>query len=535
MKYSVLISRIPLPLLLCLLLLPCHAWSQSRPADVGSGSNAASVTAVAEANSVSADAVSEDAVSGDVVSGDVVSGDVVSSADAAQVAEPLQSVAPATTPIPELPAEGESGGALAPASDASPPLITNDAVLLGLLLAMLGVVFWTSSSPNPRLQTFYKYVPMLLLCYFLPSLLTLFGLVDPHASQLYYVASRYLLPASLVLLTLSVDLREILKLGPKALIMFLTGTLGVILGGPLAILIVGLFAPGLVGGEGPDAVWRGMTTVAGSWIGGGANQAAMKEVFEPSDQIYSVMVTVDVLVAEFWMMFLLLGIGKAKQIDAWFKADASSVTRLQKKMEAFSLKSARIPTVAELFAILAVGFGCTAISHAVADWIAPWIKLNAPYLSALSLDSAFFWLIILATTLGVGLSFTPLRNLEGAGASKLGTVFIFILVATIGLGMDLSAIVTYGGLFIVGLVWMAIHVLLLVVVGYWIRSPFFFLAVGSKANIGGAASAPVIAAAFHPALAPVGVLLAVMGYVLGTYGAWLCGLMMRAIAEPGAG
>lgn len=409
-------------------------------------------------------------------------------------------------------------------------LIQSDAVLLGILLVILGFCFWSSASTWRPFQLFYSVVPMLLMCYFLPSLLTLFGLVDPSQSKLYFVASRYLLPSSLVLLTLSVDLKEIFKLGPKALIMFLTGTVGVIAGGPLAILIVSFFAPDLVGGEGPDAIWRGMTTIAGSWIGGGANQAAMKEVFKPSDEIFSAMVAVDVLVAEFWMMFLLLGIGKAKEIDRLFKADSSAVESLKNKMEAFARKSARNPTTTELFIILAVGFGCTAISHALADVLAPWIESSYPQLSKFSLDSAFFWLIIIATTLGVALSFTPLRNLEGAGASKIGTIFIFILVATIGLGMDLSAIVTYSGLFAVGLIWMMIHVTLLLFVGWAIRAPYFFLAVGSKANIGGAASAPVVAAAFHPSLAPVGVLLAVLGYVLGTYGAWLCGLLMQAAA-----
>lgn len=422
-----------------------------------------------------------------------------------------------------------------PNSGAALPLITNDAVILGILLVILGFVFWSSSSGYKIFQLFYRFVPMLLMCYFLPSLLTLFGVVDPHSdnpggSKLYFMASRYLLPASLVLLTLSVDLREILRLGPKALIMFLTGTIGVVLGGPLAILICGLVSPELVGGEGPDAVWRGMTTIAGSWIGGGANQAAMKEVFQPSESLFSVMVTVDVLVAEVWMMFLLLGIGKSEQIDRLFRADASSVKRLQEKMQAFSDSTSRNATATDLFVILAIGFGSTAIAHALADSIAPWIKVNASFLSTFSLDSSFFWLIVLSTLFGVLLSFTPLRNYEGAGASKIGTIFIFILVATIGMGMDISAVWTYRGLFAVGAVWMLFHVGLLLVVGYLIRAPYFFLAVGSKANIGGAASAPVVAAAFHPALAPVGVLLAVLGYVLGTCGAWLCGLLMQAIA-----
>ncbi len=410
-------------------------------------------------------------------------------------------------------------------------LIQSDAVTFGLLIIMLAGIFYTSSSSKPIFVKFYRVVPMLLLCYFLPSLLTTFKIVDGENSNLYYVASRYLLPASLVLLTLSINLKEVFKLGSKALIMFLTGTAGVIIGGPLAILIVSAVNPDLVGGAGPDAVWRGMTTIAGSWIGGGANQAAMYEIFKPSDHLYSIMITVDVLVAEVWMALVLIGVGKSHSIDRFFKADATSVNQLKDHMHEFSQKIARIPTTTDLMVILAIGLGVTGLSHLIADLVAPFIEVHAPTLNKFSLTSKFFWLIILTTTIGIGLSFTKLRNYEGAGASKIGTVFIYILVATIGMKMDVSKIFDNIGLFAVGAIWMAIHVGLMILMAKLIKAPFFFLAVGSKANIGGAASAPVVAAAFHPALAPVGVLLAVLGYALGTYGAWMCGLVMQVVAK----
>jgi uncharacterized membrane protein len=409
-------------------------------------------------------------------------------------------------------------------------LISNDAVVFGLLLAILAFVFKTSSSDHPGLKKFYSFVPMLLLCYFIPSLLNTFNIVDGEHSNLYFVASRYLLPACLILLTLSVDLREIARLGYKPVVMFLTGTIGIILGGPLAILLVSAFNPELVGGAGPEAVWKGMATVAGSWIGGGANQAAMYEVFNPSDTLFGIMITVDIIVAEVWMALLLIGIAKKEKIDAFFKADSSSVDRLQEKMEAYGNSIAKNPTTTDLVMMLGIAFAATAFAHFGADLIAPAIKEHAPELARFSLTSKFFWLIVIATTIGVILSFTKVRSYEGTGASKIGTVFIFILVATIGMKMDIRALADHPGLFMVGGIWMLIHIVLLIIMAKIIRAPYFFLAIGSKANIGGAASAPVLAAAFHPALAPVGVLLAVFGYVLGTYGAWLSGLLMQAIA-----
>ena len=407
------------------------------------------------------------------------------------------------------------------------PLITNDAVVLGILIGILAFVFRTAKSDHPFWKKFYTYVPSLLLCYFIPSLCNSLGIISGEESKLYFVASRYLLPASLVLLTISIDLQEIIKLGPKALVMFFTATAGIILGGPLAILITALFAPDLVGGAGPDAVWRGFTTVAGSWIGGGANQAAMKEIFTVSDQLFSAMITVDVIVANIWMAFLLYGAGVSGRLDRWLKADTSAIIELKRKMEEYRSQIMRIPDLTDTVTVMTTAFGVTAVAHFMADRIAPWIGSHAPILEKFSLTSGFFWLIVLATTLALALSFTPVRRLEGAGASRYGSLFLYVLVATIGMKMDILAIFDSPGLFLVGILWMGFHAGLLLVVAKMIRAPFFFLAVGSQANVGGAASAPIVASAFHASLAPVGVLLAVLGYAVGTYGAWICGIMMQ--------
>lgn len=407
------------------------------------------------------------------------------------------------------------------------PLITDDAVVFGILMSILAFVFATSASKNPFWVKFYKVIPSLLLCYFIPGLLNTFGLISGEESGLYTVASRYLLPASLVLFTLSIDFKGILRLGPKALIMFLAGTLGVIIGGPLALLIVSFLSPDIVAGTGADEVWRGLATVAGSWIGGGANQAAMLEVFGASPTLFSQMIAVDVIVANIWMAALLYGAGNADKLDKWFRADSTAIHELKDRVEKYRNSIIRIPTTSDTMKILGVGFGITGLSHLIANGVAPWIAANYPHLDQYSLTSTFFWIVILATTGGLVLSFTKARNLEGVGASRLGSVLLYVLVATIGMQMDLMAIFDNPTLFMVGIIWILIHVSIMILVAWFIRAPFFFIAVGSQANIGGAASAPIVATAFHPALAPVGVLLAVLGYALGTYGAYICGLILQ--------
>ena len=407
------------------------------------------------------------------------------------------------------------------------PIITNDAAVFGILVSILAFVFITSNSNKKIWRKFYKFVPSLLLCYFIPSIFNSLGIISGEDSKLYFVASRYLLPTSLVLLTISIDLPQILKLGPKALIMFLTGTFGIIIGGPISILIVSYFAPNLLNGMEFDLIWRGLSTVAGSWIGGGANQAAMKEIFQVDDAIFSTMIAVDVIVANIWMAFLLYGAGIHNKIDKVLDAESSAIEELKNKIENYRAQILKIPELLDTIKIMAVGFGVTALAHIGSDLIAPYIKLNAPYLAKFSLTSGFFWLIVISTTVALFLSFTRIRDLEGSGASRYGSLFLYILVATIGMKMDIMAIFDNPGFFVVGLIWMSLHALLLIMMAKLIKAPLFFLAVGSQANVGGAASAPIVASAFHPSLAPVGVLLAVFGYAIGTYGAWFCGILMQ--------
>lgn len=411
------------------------------------------------------------------------------------------------------------------------PLITNDAVVFGLLMAVLAAIFVTSHSENPGWRKFYKFVPSLLLCYFIPSVFTSLGLIDPDESGLYYMASRYLLPASLVLLTLSIDLKAVMNLGWKAVAMFFAGTTGIIIGGPIALMVVGSINPEITAGVGPEEVWRGLSTVAGSWIGGGANQTAMYEVFQPSDALFSAMITVDIIVANIWMAFILYGAGMSGTIDKWFKADSSAIELLKKSVADYQASIAKVPTMVDFVKMGAIAFGIVALGHILGDFIAPWVDENSETLSRLSFNSSFFWIVVTATLGGFAMSFTKQRELEGAGASKLGSLFLYILVMTIGMKMDLGAFVDVPGFFIIGFVWIIIHVIVLLVVGKFIKAPFFFTAVGSQANVGGAASAPIVASAFSPALAPVGVLLAVLGYGVGTFGAWLCGIIMQSVSN----
>ncbi|EAQ41142.1 DUF819 domain-containing protein [Polaribacter sp. MED152] len=427
------------------------------------------------------------------------------------------------------------------------PIFTNDAIVFGILMLSLGFVFYTENIKTGFWSKFYKIVPGLFMAYFIPALFTTFRVIAPewetenevgeiikNKSQLYYVASRFLLPAALVLMTLSIDLKAIFNLGSKALIMFFTGTVGIIIGGPIAILLISIFSPETVGGADFDAVWRGLSTLAGSWIGGGANQTAMLEIYQYNPSKYGGMVIVDIVVANVWMAILLIGIGKKDKIDKWLKADTSAIEDLKQKVIHFSEKVRRNPSLTDLMIMLAIGFGTVGFGHFCSKYLAEFFSNFVASIESQTwrnifsfLGSSFFWLISVSTIVAILLSYTKAKNYEGAGASKLGSVFIYILVATIGMKMDLNQALENPGLMIIGLVWMTIHAVLLIIVAKIIKAPYFFLAVGSQANVGGAASAPIVAQAFHPSLATVGVLLAVFGYAIGTIGAIACTILME--------
>ncbi|RXR08558.1 DUF819 domain-containing protein [Pseudoxanthomonas composti] len=412
----------------------------------------------------------------------------------------------------------------------SSALIQNDIVLFGLIAATLALVFWTSSRKSGFWAKFYGVVPPLLLCYFLPGLYNSLGLIDGANSQLYNpIASRVLLPAALVLLTLTIDLKGVLKLGPKLLAMYLGASVSVMIGAFVAFWLMGVIHPATVAGD----TWGGMAALAGSWIGGGANMVAMKEVFEVDETTFGQFVVLDVGIGYVWMAVLMFLAGSAKRIDARSGADTGAIEDLKQRLAAYQAQHERIPTLADLMLIVGIAFGVVGLAHAMSPSLAGWLGANFAWARQMSLDTPYVWVVVLSTCVGLALSTTRARTLDGAGASKIGTLLLYILIASIGMQMDIAALLDRPWLFLLGLIWILVHIGLLWALGKLLKVPFFYFAIGSQSNIGGPASAPVVAAVFHPALAPVGALLGALGYATGTVLAYLVGIGLRAMAGAG--
>ena len=405
-------------------------------------------------------------------------------------------------------------------------LITNDIVVLGLIAATLGAVFWTASLPGAW-KKFYSFVPALLLCYFIPGIYNTVGLIDGEATRLYNpVASRVLLPAALVLLTLTIDIRGVMRLGPKLVLMYALASLTVMAGAVVAFMAMSFIHPPTMAGD----TWGGMAALAGSWIGGGANMLAMKEIFDVDETTFGQFVVVDVGVGYVWMAVLIFLAGRAKAIDARSGADTSALDELQERIASYQAQHDRVASLTDLMLIVGIALGVVGLAHALATPMANWFAANVSWARQVSLHEPFVWIVVLSTLAGLLLSFTRARTLDGAGASKIGTLFLYFLIACIGMQMDLVALLDKPLLLLLGVIWISVHIVLLWIAAKLLHVPFFYFAIGSQSNIGGPASAPVVASAFHPALAPVGALLGALGYATGTLAAYVLGLILKSMA-----
>ncbi len=394
-------------------------------------------------------------------------------------------------------------------TDAPASFLTDPMAIFAYLAAVLGLIFWASRLP--RLHKFFRTIPPIILAYFIPTLSTTFG-VTPMASPAYDWMRAYLLPIALLLLMITVDLRAIMRLGKMALIMMLAGTAGIIIGGPIALAVFGSWLP-------PD-MWKGFAALAGSWIGGTANMVAMAESVDTPTSLMGPVIVIDTVVGYGWMGVLLFLSASQAKFDTWNRADTGALDDAKRHLEEIQSESHPID-LAHIAMIVGVAF-----AGAVAAF---WLGRMTPELGNPKIISHTTWTVLIVVTVGLGLSFTKMRNLEEYGASSFGYGALYLLVSAIGAQADLAAVLETPVVLAAGVLWIAVHVAILLVVARLVKAPLFFVAVGSMANIGGAASAPVVAGIYNAALAPVGLLMGVAGYILGIYGALLAAYLLGMV------
>ena len=379
--------------------------------------------------------------------------------------------------------------------------------ILVYLIAIIGFIYYLNS--KPKLSRVFKYLPTVIWIYFLPMFSTTLGVL-PESSVLYDWIKTYLLPPALILLLLSSNFRSLKKLGSKAILIMLIATLSVVIGG---IVSFAIFASWL-----PDESWKGLGALSGSWIGGSANMVAVGTSIGTPDNLFGIMIIVDTIVGYGWMGIVIFFSAYQERIDRWNGVENSLIKRVNIQMS--DINSKRRPmSFNDLITMLTIGMIGGYFSLILGEWL-PDIGV---------IITSFGWTIILVSILGIILSLTPLSRLENAGASHIGNFFLYLLLATIGAKANLNAIIHAPLFLLVGVCWVVVHATILFFGGRLFKVPMFLIATSSQANIGGVVSAPIIASVYQKSLAPVGLLMGVLGNIMGIYfgllTAWLLSLI----------
>jgi uncharacterized membrane protein len=362
-----------------------------------------------------------------------------------------------------------------------------------------------------RLEPFFRRLPAILWIFLLPVLGTTCGLL-PSANPLYPAFARYLLPTSLVLLLLSSDLTAIARLGPRALGAMAAGALGIALGAVVALFLFGAAL-------GPEA-WKGLAALVGTWIGGSANLVAVSTALGLSPETQGIAILVDTLVGYGWMGVLIALSSRQAALDRALGADRSALADVARRVAERAARERRPFTVVDATTLVALALALSATALALGRRLPAVGEVLSP----------FAWAILLVTTAGLALSLTPVARLEGAGASSLGYAAFYLLLASVGAQADLKKIVSQPVWIAAGATVILVHALVLALAVRLLRAPSFFFGAASQACTGGVASAPVVAQVWQPGLAPVGLLLAVVGNVVGTYAGLATAQLLSALS-----
>ena len=357
-----------------------------------------------------------------------------------------------------------------------------------------------------------RIIPTPVLCYVPPTILTTLGIL-PYQSVVYDWISKYALPASLILLLMTTDIKGLKQIGRTALLA-ITGAFATVIIGAISVFF--LFRSQL----GPEN-WKAIGTLTASWVGGTANELAVKEATGLSDALFGSLFIADITMVYVWMTFLMLISSSQKKIDRFMHADRKQLEAMngKNKAEKSDPKVRRISMRSLVFCILA-GFGMGSL--------AGWLGGQIPEIGIAVNRST--WIIIIVTTSGLALAFTRYARLEEVSATRLGYFLLYFVLASTGAKANLLAIVKAPLFLGVAFVWMLIHGVLFFVFGRLLRMPLAILATASQAALGGVVSAPIVASTYESSLISVALLLAILGNALGNYAGILTSQLLRLFA-----
>lgn len=379
-------------------------------------------------------------------------------------------------------------------------MITDGFQFIALLFFVSGIVIYLEK--KFKNGVFFKYIPALVIIYFGAMILSTLGVWDMNVesvSKARGVLKDAILPSMIFLMLLRADLRDIAKLGPRMIISFFTATFTIMIGFTVAFMI---FKGSLA-----DNAPLTFGALAGSWVGGTQNMVAVQQAvgLEGSGMGYTLLI--DSIDYSIWIMFLLFLVPFANKFNKWTKADTSKIDNINEHLTAkFSTISKEI-SFQDIFVLLSIALGVTAVTRIIGNEM---IKIPA-----LAFMGATGWTIITTTILGVICAMTPLARIPGS--PEVSNVLLYMLIGLIASNANFLELTQAPAYILAGFVILAIHGILMAIIGKLFKLDLFTCGIASLSNIGGVASSPVLAAAYSQSLVPIAVLMALIGVITGTF------------------
>ena len=394
-------------------------------------------------------------------------------------------------------------------------LVSSPIGVLAVLCAVAAFFFLLAQVTEAKL---FNYIPPLLFIYATPIFLSNLSIgghtVIPNSSIIYTGLSKFALPVFIVLMLIKVNVPAIVKVMGKGVLVMLMGTAGVMVGGVVSYVIVH--------GWLPDDSWKGVGTLAGSWIGGTANMLATKEILEASETQFTLAIVADNVIYIVWLPLLLMSRDFADKFNKWARVPAGRLAAMDAAAE-MHIEEDHAPTMQQYLYLAAVVMGVAALGHGLAPSISGWIADSSPGLAGIFSETTTR--ILLVTTIALFLSTTPVSSLPSSTA--IGTALVYIFVAGMGARAEVSGLGDAPAFVLGAFIWISIHGMFMLAGAWLFRVDVHSVAIASAANIGAAASAPIVAAHHRPSLVPASILLALLGYALGNYLAPLTGHLAR--------
>ena len=388
--------------------------------------------------------------------------------------------------------------------------------VVSLLLFFLILTLYLFSK-NEKTKRIYQFLPLPFWCYFVPTVLASLKII-PYDLPLYSAIGRLFLPTCLFFLLIGTDLKTLFSVKSQSLLAMVYGSIGILVGGLFTYGLALKFLPTLW----QEELWKGWGALSATWTGGSANMLAIKEITNISPSLFSNLIVTDTFVAYLWMAFLVYLSKYQNKLDAWLKAKPMEIPAEEtSKSSSALIHKSYTQSLFETFFLLAVAFLCGSFFLYVSHWM--------PSLG--SLITGFTWTVILATLIPLFLSQTPVKRLEQFGASSIGQFLLYLMLASIGARANLAHLGDAPLFILLGIIWALVHGLILLLLGRVSRIPLSLLATSSQANIGGTISAPIVASLYSKNLTSIGVLLATLGNIFGTYLGLLFSEVCRSILD----